>query len=316
MMTQEYLVHEQQSPSEMAALIERFTGSDGVHSTEIAPLRLFRASVPSKPIPSVYEPALCLIAQGRKRVLLAEESYPYDPAHYLLVTVDLPVVGQVIEATRRTPYLGLRLRIDFEQISALIAETDLLERHGRDSRLAARGVSVGCLDALLRDAIVRLLRLLETPQHLGVLAPMVTREIWYLLLAGEQGARLRRIALAGGIQDIAQAICLLRKSFDEPLRADALAAQLHLSPSAFHRRFKAITAMTPLQYQKLLRLQEARRLMLVEAEDAAAAGYRVGYESASQFNREYRRLFGDSPGRDIARLRNTDLTDKAASSTG
>ena len=236
--------------------------------------------------------------------MLAEGVYPYDPAHYLLVTVDLPIIGQVFEATPQEPYLGLRLAIDPIEIGALMTEAGITETPGRV--VAERGLYIGCFDSLLLDAILRLLRLLDTPRHIGVLAPMVTREILYLLLVGEQGARLRRIALASGeTQGIVEAFRWLRHNFTEPLRVDALARQSHMSPSAFRRHFKAVTAMTPLQYQKRLRLQEARRLMLVDAADAATAGYRVGYESSSQFTREYRRLFGDSPRRDVARLRST-----------
>ena len=288
--------------SELAALIDRFAQHDGAHSTAIAGLRMFRSSLPSKLVPSVYEPALCLIAQGRKRVMLAENIYPYDRAHYLLVSVELPVFGQVIEATPAVPYLGMRLGIDPMEISVLMAEAGLPAMSSR--AVEGHGLSVGCFDVPLLDAVVRLLRLLETPQHIGVLAPMVTREILYRLLVGEQGVNLRRAALTGGkALGVIEALHWLRRNFAEPLQVNALAGQVHMSPSVFHRHFKAVAAMTPLQYQKQIRLQEARRLMLAEAVDAATAGYRVGYESASQFSREYRRLFGEPPLRDMERVR-------------
>lgn len=295
---------EQEKQSEMAALAGRFAGHEGSHSTAIPRLHLRRVSSPSEPIFSVYEPSVCFIAQGRKRVMLAEDVYPYDPAHYLLTTVDLPIVGQVIGATPQEPYLGVRLGIDPMEVNALIAESDLPKIPGLGQ--PARGLSVACLDPLLLDAVLRLLRLLEMPQHISVLSPMIKREILYLLLVGDQGTKLRRIAQVGDeTQAIAGALRWLRRNLAEPLRVEALARQVHMSPSVFHRHFKAVAAMTPLQYQKQMRLQEARRLMLSEAADAATAAYRVGYESPSQFSREYRRLFGDAPQRDIARLRNS-----------
>jgi AraC-like DNA-binding protein len=273
---------------------------------------LFRSSAPSEPTHAVYEPALCLVAQGRKQVLLADELYTYDPVHYLLVSVDLPIVGQVVEATPQTPYLGLRLDLDPVQIGALIAEADLPPP---SSRLSGRALAVSRLDAALLDAMARLLRLLETPEHLRMLAPPIVREILYRLLVGEQGARLRHIALGNSqTQRIGRAIDLLRRNFAEPLRIDDLASAANMSASGLHHHFKAVTAMSPLQYQKHLRLQEARRLMLGEDLDAATAGFRVGYESPSQFSREYRRLFGAPPLRDITRLRSASWSGAHAQS--
>jgi AraC-like DNA-binding protein len=291
----------EQSRIELAALIERYTGGDGTHSTAFAPLVLFRASAPSEPVHSTYEPALCIVAQGSKQVLLADELYRYDPVHFLLVSVDLPIVGQVVEATAHAPYLGLRLGLDPAQIGALIVEADL---PAPSPRSAGRALAVSRLDVALLDAMARLLRLLETPEHLRMLAPPIVREILYRLLVGEQGARLRHIALGNSqTQRIGKAIDLLKRRFAEPLRIDDLASAANMSASGLHHHFKAVTAMSPLQYQKHLRLQEARRLMLGEDLDAATAGFRVGYESPSQFSREYRRLFGAPPLRDIARLR-------------
>lgn len=288
--------------AELACLIERFIEREGPHSTAIAPLHLFRYLAPQELLHNVFNPVVCLVAQGSKRMMLGGETYVYDPTHFLLITVDLPAASQVIEATARAPYLGLSLDIDAGQIGALVSEMNLPATPNRSS--SGRGIAVGCLDAPLLDAFVRLLRLLEHPQHIGVLAPLVTREIFYLLLVGEQGEKLRRTAFGNGeTQNIVRALHWLKHNFAQPLRIEDIAREVHLSPSAFHHGFKAVTAMTPLQYQKQLRLQEARRLMLGLDMDAATAGLRVGYESASQFNREYRRLFGDSPRRDIARLR-------------
>ncbi len=290
---------------ELAGRIERLTGQDGAHATAIGFLRLARASKPSEPIPTVHEPSLCLIAQGSKQIALAEEVYLYDSSRCLLVTVDLPSVGQVVEATPQVPFLSLRLGIDPQQLGSLITDTDDAEAGEESARQApARGISVGYVDAALLDAAVRLLRLLDAPQHVAMLAPLIQREILYRLLVGEQGEALRRIAWAGGeMAAIVQALHRLKHGFAEPLRVEALAREVHVSPSRFHLHFKAVTGLTPLQYQKRLRLQEARRLMLGGAVDVATACYQVGYESPSQFSREYRRLFGDSPRRDMARLR-------------
>ncbi len=287
--------------AELAALIDRLTPSDGTHETAIVPLKLYRSSTPLTAIHGVYKPSLCLIARGSKQVMLGEEVYLYDPSHFLLVAVDLPVISQVAEATPEAPYLSLSLDIDPRQISALVTELSLPETPALPT---TRGIGVGGLDSLMRGTFIRLLRLLDAPQHVPVLAPLIEREILYLILASEQGAVLRRIAFAGSeLEGILKALHRLKLCFAEPLKVDELAREAHMSLSVFHQHFKAVTTLTPLQYQKRLRLQEARRLMLAEAVDAATASFQVGYESPSQFSREYHRLFGDSPRRDMARLR-------------
>lgn len=287
---------------ELAALIDRRTPRDGTHSTAIAALNVYRASAPLEPIHGVYKPSLCLIARGSKQVMLGESVYLYDSSHFLLVSVDLPVISQVAEATSEEPYLSLSLDLDPMQISALV--TDLSLPRAPSSPILERGIAVGCMDALLSETVVRLLKLLDTPQHIPTLAPLIEREILYLLLASEQGAALRRMAFAGGeMEGVIKALHRLKDCFAEPLRVEDLAREAHMSVSMFHQHFKAVTALTPLQYQKRLRLQEARRLMLGESVDAATASFQVGYESPSQFSREYLRLFGDSPRRDAARLR-------------
>jgi AraC-like DNA-binding protein len=286
--------------AELKRCIERFTRRDGVHSTAIAPLSLFRASAPSELVQAVYEPTLAIIAQGRKRVMLGNEIYHYDAAHFLLVSVGLPVVGQVIDASPESPYLSLRIDLDPSLLGELILAARPPEAHGRPQR----GLVVSRAEQPLLDAVVRLLLLLDSPRDLGVLAPLVLREITYRLLVGEQGLRLRQIAAENGLtRRVATAIRWLKHNFAQPLRIEALAREVRMSPSGLHHQFKAVTAMSPLQYQKRLRLQEARRLMLSEALDAASAGFRVGYESPSQFSREYRRLFGQPPQRDMALLR-------------
>lgn len=288
---------------ELATLMERFTGGrDGEHQTAIGPMVLYRASAPSEPVHNIYSPTLCLIAQGRKHVYLAEERYPYDPANYLLASVSLPVVGQVVEATPQKPYLGLRIDIDSSQLNALILEADLPVVPRGVS--LTRGIAVSRLEPSLLAVVIRLLHMLDTPQDARVLAPMAMRELLYHLLRGEQGEHLRQIA-ADNTQTnrVARAINYLKQHYARPFRIEEVAREAYMSPSSLHHQFKAVTAMTPLQYQKTLRLQEARRLMLGEAVDAATAGYRVGYDSPSQFSREYRRLFGAPPRQDVVRLR-------------
>ena len=287
--------------AELAALAERFAGGDGAHHTAIAALTLYRFSRPTQPFHGVYRPALYLIPQGRKLVTLGDETLEYDPSHFLLSAVELPVATHTLEATPQTPYLGLQLELDPRDIGALIAQTDLPNYPRKPETV--RGLSVGRVDAPLLDAVTRLLRLLEQPQHIGALAPLVVREISYLLLMGEQGDKLRLIAAMNSqTRGIGAALDWIKTNFAQPFRIEEIARRARMSRSEFHQQFKAVTAMTPLQYQKQLRLQEARRLMLSERADAATACYRVGYESASQFSREYRRMFGQSPRRDIARL--------------
>jgi AraC-like DNA-binding protein len=285
---------------ELAERIARAIPEDGAVEP-LKGLRLNRASSSTGPLHGVSEPSFCVIAQGSKELLLGDSRYRYDPAHYLLATVELPVVGRVIEASAERPYLSLRLELDPALVGSVMVEAGHLSAQSRGD---ARAIDVSPLGAELLDATVRLVRLLDSPAEERVLRPLITREIVYRLLMGEQGNRLRHLALLGGPTDrIAEAVERLRREFDRPLRIDSLARELGMSVSGFHHHFKAVTAMSPLQFQKQLRLQEARRVMLGENLDAASAGYRVGYDDASQFSREYKRLFGQPPMRDMERLR-------------
>jgi AraC-like DNA-binding protein len=264
-------------------------------------LRLHRASSATEPVYGVSDPAFCVIAQGSKEVFLGDTRYQYDPMHYLLATAELPIVSHVIEASQERPYLSLSVKLDPTLVGSVMVEAGQVAPR---SLATARAINVSPLDASLLDAVVRLVRLLDTPAEAPFLAPLITREIVYRLLVGEQGDRLRHLAVQGGhTHRITRAIDRLRNEFDQPLRIDDIAQGLGLSVSSFHHHFKAITAMSPLQFQKQIRLQEARRLMLGEGLDAASAGYRVGYNDASHFNREYKRLFGLPPLRDVERLR-------------
>ena len=287
--------------AELVQRVGRLAHSDGVHATRIPTLAAIRASEPSLPLPSVYEPSLCIVVQGRKQARLVNELYVYDALNYLVVSVTLPMVGQIIEATRERPYLCLRINVDRQLLSELLLQADsaAVQRPSSD-----RGLYVAKADPQLLDAVVRLVRLLEEPRDAATLAPLILREIHYRALNGELGDRLRELCIVDSqTQRIARAIEVLRSRFAEAFRIEDLAAMTHMSASSFHHRFKQITAMSPLQFQKLLRLHEARRLMLAEGLEAAAAAHRVGYESPSQFSREYRRLFGAPPRREIGALR-------------
>lgn len=284
----------------LVAAIERHTPADGICRTPVPGLILARLPKPSAPSALVVDPSLCLVAQGAKEVFLAGEVYRYDPGRSLLVSVDLPISARVVEATPARPCLAVRLSFDPSVVSDLLADcSDALSAGPPE-----RGVSVGAVEPQLLDAVARLVALLDSPRTLGPLAPLVLREITYRVLIGPRGTRLRQMTTAGAPgQQIAGAIRWLRGHFAEPLRGESLARKARMSLSGFHQHFKAVTGFSPLQYQKQLRLQEARRLMLGEGLDAASAAFRVGYESPSQFSREYRRLFGTPPRRDVTALK-------------
>jgi len=281
--------------------IARCTEQGELYETAIPGLSLFRREEPTEPFSGMYEPSICMVAQGAKRVILGEDTYVYDAHHYLITAVHLPTVVQIIEASREKPYLGLRLTFDQHELSKLMVDSHLPPPKTQQSR---RGMATGEVTLPLLNAIQRLIDLLAEEQDIPILAPVIQREILYRLLIGDQGARLRQIASAGSqSQQIARTINWLKENFNQPLHIDDLAAQARMSTSTFHHHFRAMTALSPLQYQKQLRLQEARRLMLAEHVDAGTAAFEVGYESPSQFSREYSRLFGAPPLRDIMSLR-------------
>jgi AraC-like DNA-binding protein len=264
-------------------------------------LRFRRVSSPTELGHGVSSTAFCVTAQGSKEVLLGKKRYRYDPSHYLIATATLPVASRIVEASPERPFLNLLLRLDPALVGSVMVEAGHL---APQSQSAVTAIDVSPLDAGLLDAVVRLVRLLNTPAEARFLAPLVTREIVYRLLRGAQGGRLGQLAALGGsTHRIAEAVERLRHDFDRPLRIEEIARDLGMSVSGFHHHFKAVTAMSPLQFQKQLRLQEARRLMLGEDLDAASAGYRVGYDDASHFSREYKRLFGAPPMRDVEWLR-------------
>ncbi len=285
----------------LAKLNDRWTGNANQYDTPISGLRFSRWTTPTPPTIYTHNPSICLIAQGRKRVLLGEESFIYDANHFLISSVDLPIIANIIEASEEQPYLGLIMELDLTEISQLIAYSELAFTQAKE---AQKGIAVGELSESLLDAFVRLAELLDEGQNIKILAPIIKREIFYRLLMSEQGTRLHQIVTAGShSHQIAKAIDWLKNNFVKPLSVGDLASYTGMSKSSFYTHFRSMTSMTPLQFQKKLRLSEARRLMLTENLDAMAATFKVGYESPSQFSREYSRLFGAPPSKDIKSLR-------------
>lgn len=290
------------SRQELAERIARAIPHDGT-ADPLEGLMVRRSSSPTEMGHGTSYPSFCVIAQGSKEIHLGERHCRYDPANYLVVSAALPIATRIVEASEEHPFLGFVLRLDPTLVGSVMVEAG---RPAPRSQASVTAIDVSPLDIELLDAVVRLVRLLDTPTDAHVLAPLIKREIVYRLLAGAQGDRLRHIAAFGGESNpITEAIARLRQEFDRPLRIEPLARDLGMSVSGFHHHFKAVTAMSPLQFQKQLRLQEARRLMLGEQLDATSAGFRVGYDDTSHFNREYKRLFGAPPMRDVERLRGT-----------
>ena len=288
--------------SALAHAIGHLAQTDGDHNTAIPGLTLHRRKAPTEPLHCIYNLGLGVVAQGDKQVLLGRESIDYGPGQSMLTTIDLPVVSHVTRASAAEPFLGMMLTLDVRSIVQLSSE--MVELRPRREGAAYRSISFEALDAALLDALVRLIKLLDEPALVPRLAPLIQQEITIRLLTCPHGPQLRHLATAGSpTQQIAKVVAWLKQNFVQALHGDDLADRAHMSPSTFRQHFRALTGVSPLQYQKQLRLQEARQLMLNENLDAGSAAGRVGYESASQFSREYSRLFGAPPQRDIARMR-------------
>ncbi|WP_245835257.1 AraC family transcriptional regulator [Thalassospira mesophila] len=286
-----------------AYLIEQYCSSAGRYDTAIPGVALLRADAPMEPVNVVYQPSVCILASGEKTALMGDSVYVYRPGQYLTVSLDVPVLGEVTVASPDEPYLCLRLDLNTKVMGEIMMEA-------RDNNIVPTGrqpgsaLQVSDAGAELINAATRLLELLATPRDIPILAPLIEREILYRLLNGPQSVRLQQLALADSkLNQVSRAIEWIKHHFREPFSVEVLAREAHMSPSALHQHFKAITSMSPLQYQKQLRLQEARSLIMVSAMDAASAGYHVGYDSPSQFSREYRRMFGAPPRRDVEQLR-------------
>lgn len=284
---------------DLAQGLARWTDGAECYATPISGLTFYRREAPTQPAGCIVEPCVALVVQGMKRMMLGEDAYVYDPSRFLITSLDLPATMQVVEASRDKPYLGLTLRLDLRMMAEMMAQGTLPPRE----QSFGRGAVLGETTLPMLDAFSRLLALLDDPGAITALAPLIQREIYYRLLMSDQGARLRQIASVGSQSHrIAHAIEWLKTHYTQPLHIDELAAQVQMSTSSFHQRFRQLTAMSPLQFQKWLRLNEARRLMLTEHLDASTAAFRVGYESPSQFSREYSRLFGAPPRRDVEEL--------------
>jgi AraC-like DNA-binding protein len=264
---------------------------------------IYQSSRPTECEVSVLKPAFCVIAQGSKDVLLNDELFHYDPGHYLISTLDLPIMSNVVDASPEKPYLNFRIDLDPVLVASVMMESNI---EATKSSLKVKAMDVSPVEADLLDAVVRLVRLLDTPDEMKLFAPAIIREIIYRLLKGKQGERLSHLVTAeGDTRRISRAVKKLRENIEKPLKVENMARELGMSVSGFHNHFKSVTAMSPLQFQKQIRLQEARRLMLSENMDVASASFRVGYEDPSYFSRDYKKLFGIPPLRDIARLRSS-----------
>ena len=295
---------------QLAALVTELSDREGFTDTALPGLHLSRFTTTTAPRHTVDRAVLCVVAQGVKSVLVNEARYLYDPNTYLVLALDLPLLGRIVEATPNAPCLGVAIELDFAEIGALILEAGMpLEAESRHQQ----GVFASSLDTELLDAVIRYVRLLTRPAEIPILAPLVRREIYYRLLLGEQSGVLRRMRADNGqVQRIAAGLEWLKRNATRAIRMEELAREVNMSPSTMHAWFKTVTRMSPLQFQKQLRLQEARRILLTERTDAATASQRVGYESASQFSREYRRMFGSPPLRDVERLRRMQATHQRA----
>ncbi len=286
---------------ELAKIIERHVAGDGVHTTAIPSLFFIRYSNVTGPSYGVYKPSFCIVVQGAKEVWLAQERFEYSPTDYLVASVELPVIAQVTKASNDVPYLGFKLEFSPGQIIEVLSDSET--RIGPKEN-AKRAMFVSHMESSLLDAVNRLARLLDNPEDIPVLAPLFIKEILYRVLKGPNGMALEQIAIEGSAaQQIREVIEHIMNNFDRSFRIEELAELANMSGSSLHRHFKEVTEMSPIQFQKQLRLQEARRLLLSESTDAADVAFRVGYESPSQFSREYSRMFGLPPREDVRRLR-------------
>lgn len=285
----------------LAQIIGARVSTPGDFTTSIPGLGLFRREHPSPPVVCMVEPSIILVAQGEKQLWVGGEGYPYDTSRFLVTSLDLPANSEVLAARPERPCLGLTFKLDLRMLAELIAHSELPPTRDRP---VVKGVGIGTVTGPLLASFERLLALLDEPEAIAVLAPLIQREIHYRLLRSDQAGRLRQITSVDGQgYRIARAIDWLKLNYTSALRVDELASRVQMSSATFHHHFRQLTAMSPLQYQKWLRLNEARRLMLNEHQDVSSAAFNVGYESPSQFSREYSRLFGAPPKRDIATLR-------------
>ena len=296
--------------TELAQIMCRHALTEGMLDTAIDGVNLIRSDTCTQPIHVVHVPALCIIAQGAKTVRLEGEEFTYAPGQHLSIAVDLPLSGEIIEATSERPYLCLKVDLDPLMLAAMLKEAGVPKPSSDHS---GRGLAIGLCEQEVIDAATRLVNLLDAPVTAKILAPLAIRELLYRLILSGHAEGLRHIAFADSrLRRIGLAINWITRNFREPFAIASVAAAAGMSPSSLHAHFKAVTALTPLQYQKRLRLQEAQRLIYAGAMDAASAAFHTGYDSPSQFSRDYRRVFGAPPIRDISRLRATGASLEAA----
>lgn len=287
----------------LAAAIARHAPADGTYECGLKGVKLIRASQPTTPMPVIYEPTVCLVAQGRKQAALGTKSFVYDPAHFLVASVDLPVMGSVVEASEDRPYLCLQLDLDMAELGELAIR---YPDEQAEPKISPAGLTLNATSPELLDAAVRLTALLDAPRDLEALGPLTIREMLYRLLTGSSRNVIRHMARRDSrLKQISRAILWIRANFRDACPIDQAADVAGMSRSTFHLHFKAITTMSPLEFRTHLRMQEARRLMVTGSSDAASAGFLVGYESPSQFSRDYSRLFGMPPARHASKLRST-----------
>jgi AraC-like DNA-binding protein len=286
----------------LARKIASFVGSvEKLITTSIPGLMLSRRTAPTVPASVAFEPSLAVVAQGRKRIDLGRTAFIFDQSRFLLTSLDLPVISQVIEASKEVPYLGFLLKLEMPVVRELLSREEI---QAPEAPSDSPAMATGETTAELLDACWRLVDLLDTPQDIPFLSGLIQREIIYRILRGREGGRLRAIATLGDqSQRTAKAIAWVRANYAKPLRIEDLAKIAGMGVSTLHHHFRTLTAMSPLQYQKQFRLHAARERMLIDSLDAASAAFEVGYESATQFNREYSRFFGQPPKRDIRTLR-------------
>ena len=286
---------------QLLQLVQQVAVNEGLNSTAIPDVFCYKVSRPQITMPAVYEPCLCIIVQGRKNVMLGSDMLSYGELEFLVASVDLPILGTVVQASEQQPYFVIQINIDVRLLSELLLQMEYL---AVANRKAECGLFIGQVDQQMGDSLLRLLALLQQPDDIPVLAESLVREMHYRMLRSNYGREIAQISLKGTpTQRISVAIQKLRRDYDQTVTIEELAALAGMSVSSFHAHFKAVTNMSPLQFQKSVRLVEARSLMISQHMDAASTAYKVGYESPSQFSREYARMFGSPPARDIARIR-------------